>query len=69
MDIKIIRSDKRIKTVSAKVVDGVFEVRAPTHLSQAELAPIVQKLLGRLEKRQEKDVLDDKFLEKRGRQL
>ena len=69
MDITIIRSDKRIKTVSARVVGGVVEIRAPAHLSDAELEPIVRKLLDRVERREKKRALDDAVLDRCARKL
>lgn len=69
MDMKIIRSDKRQKTVSAKVVDGVFVVQAPAGLSDAELAPMIENLKSRLEKRTQKRELDDSVLQRRAREL
>ena len=51
--IQIIRSRNRKKTVSARVVDGVLQVRAPAHLSDAELTPIVDQLEARLRQRLE----------------
>ncbi len=69
MDIQIIRSDKRAKTVSARIVDGVLQVRAPAHLSDAELAPLIDSLKNRLKKRAQKATLDDARLERRARAL
>jgi predicted metal-dependent hydrolase len=69
MKTKIIRSTKRTKTVQARVVDGVLQVRAPAHLSDAELAPIVDDLRKKLANRARKDRLDDKALERRAREL
>ncbi len=69
MNIEVIRSDKRIKTVGARVVDGVLVVRAPTHLSDADLEPIVQRLLDRVEKQRQKEALDDTDLERSARRL
>jgi predicted metal-dependent hydrolase len=59
LEVRITRSDRRAKTVSAKLVDGVLEVAAPAHISDAELAPIIEKLRGRLEKRAQRSALDD----------
>ncbi len=58
MEIKIIRSQRRQKTVSAKLVDDVLEVRAPAHLPDAELAPIIEQLKNRLERRQQANELN-----------
>ena len=67
MEIRVIRSPKRNKTVSARVVDGVFEVRAPAHLSDTELEPMIQALYKKLERRTRKATLDDALLERRAR--
>jgi predicted metal-dependent hydrolase len=69
VDIKIIRSAKRNKTVNAKLVDGVMVVRAPARMSDAELAPIIENLRGRIEKRQQKSELDDAVLQRKAREL
>ncbi|MEZ4771245.1 MAG: M48 family metallopeptidase [Caldilineales bacterium] len=69
MEIKIVRSDNRVKTVSAREVDGVFEVRAPARMSDAELEPVVQNLLKRWQRRQATTELDDADLERRAREL
>lgn len=52
MNVKIVRSAKRAKTVQARLVNGEMVVYAPARLSDAELAPIVDKLRQRLERRQ-----------------
>ena len=36
MEVKIVRSRQRAKTVSARAVDGVFLVQAPAHMSDAD---------------------------------
>lgn len=69
MEVKIVRSQQRVKTVSARAVDGVFVVQAPAHMSDAELQPVVDKLLQRWQRRQQKDSLDDAALERRAREL
>jgi hypothetical protein len=67
--VRIIRSEKRSKTVHARLVDGVMEVRAPVEMSDEELAPIVEKLRKRIQRRQTKKTLDDGDLEKRATDL
>lgn len=62
MEIKISRSDRRVKTVSARVVNDVIEVLAPSDISDEQLAPIVAKLRRRIEKKQQKKQLDDTAL-------
>jgi predicted metal-dependent hydrolase len=69
MDIEIIRSAKRKKTVSAREVAGRFVVQAPANMSEAELQPIIDKLLRRWQKRQVKAELDDKVLQRRAQEL
>ncbi len=69
MEIKIIRSQQRAKTVSARAIDGVFVVQAPAHMSDADLQPVIDKLLQRHQKRQAKNALDDAGLEQRAREL
>ena len=69
MNVKIIRSKKRKKTVSARMVDGEFVVQAPANMSDAELQPIIEKLQTRLQKRQAKETLDDKALHRRAQEL
>jgi predicted metal-dependent hydrolase len=41
--VEIVRSAKRRKTVSAELRQGVLLVRAPDTLSDAELAPLIEK--------------------------
>jgi predicted metal-dependent hydrolase len=69
MEIKIIRSQRRKKTVSAREVDGNFVVRAPASMSDAELQPIIKNLKKRWQKRQAKEELDDKALHRRAQEL
>jgi predicted metal-dependent hydrolase len=57
MEVRIIRSNKRIKTVSARVVDGVLEVLAPANCTERDLQPIIAKLQQRIEKKQQKRAL------------
>ncbi|NTU82582.1 MAG: M48 family metallopeptidase, partial [Chloroflexales bacterium] len=64
MKIKITRSDRRARTVSAKVVGDTIEISAPAHLSDAELQPIIEKLTARLERRKQRRELDDDDLQR-----
>jgi predicted metal-dependent hydrolase len=49
--IEVIRSTKRRKTVSAELKDGILVIRAPASMSDAELAPIIERLQKRLHKK------------------
>jgi predicted metal-dependent hydrolase len=67
--IKIIRSKKRSKTVSARIEDGILLVRAPAAMGDEELTPIIEKLQKRLARRQARRTLDDADLEQRAQTL
>ncbi len=64
MKVKITRSARRVRTVSAKVVGDTIEIAAPAHLSDEELAPIVARLSARLERRRRRRELDDADLQR-----
>lgn len=59
MQVKVTRSHRRTKTVSARQVGDTLEISAPAYLSDAELQPIIDKLAGRLERRAATNELDD----------
>jgi len=67
--VEVVRSKRRRKTVSAELKNGVLVVRAPARMSDAELAPVIEKLQARLEKRVKKAPVSDVDLEKRARML
>lgn len=67
--IEVIRSQRRRKSVSAELKQGVLLVRAPAHMSDAELTPIIDKLRQRLQKRARPAAASDADLEKMARQL
>jgi predicted metal-dependent hydrolase len=67
--IQIIRSAKRKKTVSARVVDGSLQIRAPAHMTDAELAPIIDQLKAKLKTRVLRNQLDNALLERRAQEL
>lgn len=64
MKVKIIRSDRRARTVSARVVGDTVEISAPAHLTDAELEPIIARLTARLERRKQRSALDDGDLQR-----
>lgn len=69
VELRIVRSAGRRKTVSARVVDGQILVQAPAAMSEAELEPIVEKLRRRLERRRLGQSLDDQDLQRRALDL
>lgn len=69
MNIRIIRSDKRRRTVQAREVNGTLEILAPAGLSDEELEKHIANLRERIERRKRKTELDDGALERRAIEL
>lgn len=69
MEIQVVRSGARTKTVSARQENGTLIVRAPAGMSDAELQPIIERLRLRIERRQATRVLDDRLLQRRAEAL
>jgi len=69
MKTHIIRSKKRVKTVSAREVDGELVIRAPAQMSDAELEPIIENLRQRIIRQKDREQLDDGQLHRRAQQL
>ena len=71
LDIRVIRSRRRTRTVSARLVNWhTLEVRAPAHISDAELQPIIDDLARRaLAKQGHTGRRGDEILEQRARAL
>ncbi len=72
VEIRISRSARRRKTVAARLVDGgaALEVLAPERMTDAELAPVIEKLRGQLERRKAKiETADDAALARRAAEL
>jgi predicted metal-dependent hydrolase len=69
MEVRIIRSRKRRKTVQAREVDGTLEILAPAALSQKELDAHIDKLRERIERLKSRSELDDEALNKRASEL
>lgn len=67
--VEVVRSKRRRKTVSAELKNGILMVRAPATMSDAELAPIIEKLQARLVKQVKKVPISDSDLDKRARTL
>lgn len=70
MEVKVVRSKRRKKTVEARLESGVLVVRAPAAISDAELSPIIEKLKAKVEKKQRRrQFKSDASLEARAREL
>jgi len=70
VEVKVVRSKRRKKTVEARLESGVLVVRAPAAITDAELSPIIEKLKAKLEKKQRRrQFKSDVSLEARAREL
>ena len=71
LEIRIVRSRRRKKTVEAKWIGDVLEVRAPADLADAELTPIIDQLRRRLEaqRKRRRPPKSDKELAARAEEL
>lgn len=69
MKINVIRSKRRRKTVQAREVAGVLEVRAPASMSDRELQPFIERFQRRVERRKARATLDDGALRARAAML
>ncbi|MCB9445874.1 MAG: M48 family metallopeptidase [Ardenticatenaceae bacterium] len=67
--MEIVRSDRRRKSVSAELKNGILVVRAPATMSDTELAPIIKNLQKRLQKRVRPIPQTDADLEKAAQRL
>ena len=69
MEVQIIRSEQRKKTISGRLVDGILEIRAPASISDEELQPHIENLRQRIERKVEAQELDQDGLEERAHHL
>jgi predicted metal-dependent hydrolase len=58
MQVEVVRSARRRRTVEARLVDGVLEVRIPARLSQREERRFVREMTERFERRRHTDEID-----------
>lgn len=64
--VEVIRSERRVKTVSARIVDGVIRVRIPAWMSEADERRFVDDVVTRIEQERRSHAID---LENRATQL
>ena len=57
-EIEVVRSPRRTRTASARLVGGVLVVRVPAALSKAEEAELVVRLARRVARRQRSEAVD-----------
>jgi len=69
MEIRIIRSKKRRKTVQAREIGGGLEILAPAHMSDKELEPIIKNFEARFDHHKKLSKLEDRALESRANML
>jgi len=71
VEVKVIRSKRRKKTIAARLIDGeVLEIRAPQNISEKELQEAIAKLGGRLQrKRRLRAEKADTALQRRAQEL
>lgn len=69
MDVRIIRSPKRKKTVSAKLCGDELLIHLPSGLSESEESRWVEKMSRRMDKRMQKREPDSDALVKRASEL
>ncbi len=56
--VRVVRSARRKRSASARMVDGVVEVRVPAGLSSREEARIVERLVSRVTRRRVAEPID-----------
>ncbi|MDI6655564.1 MAG: hypothetical protein QME59_06740 [Candidatus Hydrothermarchaeota archaeon] len=69
MNIKIIRSEKRKRTISARLRGEELFIYLPSRLSESEEKKWIEKMSKRIEKKMQKRKLDGSALSKRAREL
>jgi predicted metal-dependent hydrolase len=69
MEIRVIRSKKRRKTVQAREIGGALEILAPAHMSDKQLEPIIKDFKARINRRRKLSKLEDEALERRANML
>ncbi|WP_096454761.1 M48 metallopeptidase family protein [Corynebacterium suranareeae] len=69
LDIEVIRSAKRTKTVQARIVDGKIQVRIPARMSKAEEEKAVGEIVEKLRRRNRSSASSDSDLLERAHRL
>lgn len=66
---RVIRSARRTRSVQARLVGGVAEIRIPAHFTKAQEREVVGEMLAKLEKKTRARPLDDAALRSRAESL
>ncbi len=56
--VEVIRSERRVKTVSARIIDGVIRVRIPSWMSDADEQKFVTDVVQRIEQERRSHAID-----------
>lgn len=56
--VEVIRSERRVKTVSARIIDGVIRVRIPAWMSEADERKFVGDVVQRIEQERRSHAID-----------
>ena len=56
--VEVIRSERRVKTVSARIVEGVIRVRIPAWMSEADEHKFVKDVVERIEQERRSHAID-----------
>lgn len=62
LSYRVIRSARRTRTVQARIVDGVAEIRIPAHMSAAQEREVVEEMLAKVQKRSRRAPTSDEEL-------
>lgn len=68
-EVEVIRSAKRVRTISARMVDGKIQVRIPARLSKKEEADAVAEIVAKVMKKTRSSVRSDEELTERAHRL
>jgi predicted metal-dependent hydrolase len=69
MEVRIIRSKRRSKTIQAREVEGGIEILAPYQMSDTELAPYIERFQKRVMRRRARKLPNDAELGRRANSL
>lgn len=69
MKVEVIRSDRRTKTISARLEGETLVVRAPVDIGEKELAEAIEQLSARIQRKREARSLSDAELAARAQEL
>lgn len=69
MSYRVIRSSRRTRTVQARIVDNVAEIRIPAHFTQAQERDAVAQMLAKLERKARSTARSDDDLLQRAHHL